>query len=130
MKPHVELDKAYIQIFIRNYEKLPPLITIIKDSYAWLFKSLDVIVRTQRIPSIRILTQAMRKNQVMLEVDRYIKQLMREATSDYLQLSVENMQKYLGGPATLKTMLCMLQDELDRGFSTYNRNLWRQGPLR
>ena len=28
------------------------------------------------------------------------------------------MQKYISGPTTLKTMLCMLQDELDRGFRT------------
>jgi len=79
---------------------------------------MDVIVRTHRIPSIRLLTQAMKKNQVMLEVDRYIEQLMREATSDELQLSEEKMQKYIGGLATLDTMLHMLQDELERGFRT------------
>lgn len=45
---------------------------------------------------------------------------MREATSDDLQLSTKNMQKYIGGPATLRTMLCMLQDELEKG----SRNIY------
>ena len=33
----------------------------------------------------------MRKNQVMLDVDKYINQLMRVATSDDLKITVENM---------------------------------------
>jgi len=28
------------------------------------------------------------------------------------------MKKYIGGLATLRVVLCMLQDELDRGFRT------------
>ena len=83
-----------------------------------MFKTLDVIVQTHKIPSIRTLTQAMRKNQVMLDVNKYIEQLMRKTTSDDLQLSAKNMQRYISGPATLKTVLHMLQDELDRGFMT------------
>ena len=105
-------------MLIRNYEKVPLLITSIEASYVRLYRSLDVIVRTHKIPLIRTITQAMRKNQVMLEVHGYIKQLMREATSDDLQLSTKIMQKYIGGPATLRRVLHILQDELDRGFRT------------
>jgi len=43
---------------------------------------------------------------------------MPEATSDDLYLSTENMQKYIDGPTTLKTMLRMLQDEMDIGSRT------------
>ena len=60
----------------------------------------------------------MRKNQVMLDVEKYIEKLMRKATSDDLQLSKENMQKYIGGLATLKTLWHILQDELNKGFIT------------
>jgi len=69
MKPQAELDKALIHMLIQNYEHLPLLITRIEASYAQLFKSLDVIVRTHKIPSIRTLTQSMKKNQVLVEVD-------------------------------------------------------------
>lgn len=71
------------------------------------------------IPSIGTLTQAMWKNQVMLEVNKYTEQLMHEAISDDLmQLSKKNMQKYIGGLNNLRRMFCMLQDEMDRGFRT------------
>lgn len=80
MKPQVELDKAQIHMLIPNYEQLPPLITNIEPSYASFFRSMDIIVRTHKIHSIRTLTQAMRKNQVMLEVTRYIEKLMNEST--------------------------------------------------
>jgi len=43
---------------------------------------------------------------------------MCEAISDDLQLIIENMQRYMSGPATLRIMLHVLQDELDRGFRT------------
>ena len=37
------------------------------------------------------------------------------ATSPDLPINVDIMQKYVVGPATLKTMMHMLSDELDRG---------------
>jgi len=43
---------------------------------------------------------------------------MRVATNNDLQLNTKNMQRYISGPTTLTTMLCMLQDEMDRGFRT------------
>ena len=108
MKPQVELDKARIRMLIQNYEKLPPLIIIIEDSYVWLYKILEVIVRTHRIPSIGTLTQTMRKKQATLQVDQYIEKLMHEANNDDLHLSIENMRKYIDGSTTLRTMLCIL----------------------
>lgn len=60
----------------------------------------------------------MSKNKFMPDVDNYIEHLMHVATSDDLQLSVENMQRYISGLATIKKMLCMLQDELDKDFRT------------
>jgi len=76
MKLQAELDKAQIHMLIQNYEQLPPLITNIEASYSWLFKSLDVMVRTHKIPSIGSLVQTIKKNQVLLEVDKYMEQLM------------------------------------------------------
>lgn len=43
---------------------------------------------------------------------------MCKASSDDLQLSADNMQKYIGGPATLRTVRCILQDETDTGSKT------------
>lgn len=47
-----------------------------------------------------------------------MEQLMRKATSDGLQLSVDNMQKYISGPATLRTVQRILQDEMDTSSKT------------
>ena len=40
---------------------------------------------------------------------------MCTATNPDLPISVNIMHKYVSGPATLKTMMCMLTDKLDRG---------------
>jgi len=40
---------------------------------------------------------------------------MRIATSPDLPISVDIMQKYVVGPTTLKTMMCILSYELDGG---------------
>ena len=40
---------------------------------------------------------------------------MHITTSPDLPISADIMHKYVAGPATLKTMLRMLSDELDRG---------------
>lgn len=47
-----------------------------------------------------------------------MEQLRQEATNDDLELLTENMQKYVGGLVRVKTMLHMLQDELDKGSKT------------
>ena len=52
--------------------------------------------------------------------------MMLEATSDDLQLSIENMKKYISGPTTLKTMLTMLQDELEKVPEPYTQKPWRK----
>ena len=75
-------------------------------------------MQTHKIPSVGTLTHAMRKNQVMLDVDKYIKKLMCISIGDDLQINTKNIQRYIGGPATLHTMLCMLQDQMERGFRT------------
>jgi len=36
-------------------------------------------------------------------------------TSENLVISAGTMHQYVVGPAALKTMMCMLSDELDRG---------------
>ena len=40
---------------------------------------------------------------------------MRIATNTNLEISADTMHQYVGGLATLKTMMHMLLDELDRG---------------
>ena len=47
-----------------------------------------------------------------------MEQWRREATNDDLELSAQNMQKYIGGPVMVNTMLHMLQDKLDKGSKT------------
>ena len=37
------------------------------------------------------------------------------ATSTDLQMSIDTMHQYVVGPTVLKTIMCMLYDELDRG---------------
>lgn len=54
----------------------------------------------------------------MLDIEKYIEQLMCIATNNDLHHNAENMQRYISGPNTLSSVLCMLQDELDRGFIT------------
>lgn len=50
----------------------------------------------------------MRKNQVMMDVERYNGTVMHEATSNDLQLNAENMQRYIIGPTTLRLVLRIL----------------------
>ena len=105
-------------MLIQNYEKLTLFIYKIQGSYVRLDKSLDVIVRMHRISSIGSLTKAKHKNQVQLVIDRYMEKLRREATNDDLELNTPNIHKHIDGPVMVKTMLHMLQDELDKGSKT------------
>ena len=91
MKPHVELDKAKVQMLIQNYDQLTPFVSSIHASHAQLYDNLDVMIRMNKIPSIGSLTESKHKNQVRLEIDRYMEQLRQEATNDDLQLSTKNM---------------------------------------
>ena len=45
----------------------------------------------------------------------YFDDLMRIATNIDLAISVDTMHQNVVGLATLKTMMCMLSDELDKG---------------
>ena len=76
---------------------------------------MDVIVCTHASPSIRTLTEGKTKEQAQLELDSYFDELMRIAASPDLPISADTMHKYCSGPTTLKSMMCMLSDELDRG---------------
>ena len=72
-------------------------------------------MRNHVIPSIGTLTEANTKNQVRLELDMYFDELMHISTSTHLEISTDTMYQYVTGLATLKTMMRMLLDELDRG---------------
>ena len=76
---------------------------------------MDVVVHAHTIPSIGTLTQAKTKAQVQLELDSYFDELMYIATSPDLPISTDTMHKYVASPDTLKTMMHMLSDDLDRG---------------
>jgi len=45
----------------------------------------------------------------------YFDKLMRMVTSTLLEINIDIMHQYVAGPTALKTMVCMLSDELDRG---------------
>lgn len=47
-----------------------------------------------------------------------MEQLRQEATREDLELNTHNMHKFIGGPVKVKTMLLMLQNELDIGSKT------------
>lgn len=93
---------------IQNYEQLTLFISNIQYSYAWLFKTLYMMVRTHGILWIGSLTIAGEKNQVQLDIDKYMEHLKKEATSDDLEMRVENMQKYISGTVIVKAMQHLL----------------------
>lgn len=66
MKPHAKLKKAKVWMLIQNYEHLTSFINSIHASYVWLYISLDVMVKTHKVPSIDFLTKAKPKNQIRL----------------------------------------------------------------
>ena len=115
MRANVVELQVRIQSQISNYEDLPQLITSIQASHARVFKSMDVVVHTHAIPSHGTLTQVKTKKQVRLELDLYFDELMCTATSPNLPISADIMHKYVVGPVTLKKMMCMLLDELEKG---------------
>ena len=55
------------------------------------------------------------KKQVQQELDSYFDELMHITTNLELPISADIMRKYVAGLAKLKTMMCMLSNELDRG---------------
>ena len=64
MKPHVEMERAKVQMLIQNNKHLTSFIGSIHASYVWLFSSLDVLVKTHNIPSFSSLTKAKSRNQL------------------------------------------------------------------
>jgi len=50
-----------------------------------------------------------------MELDSYFDELMCHATSPEFPISEDIMHKYIVGPETLKTMMCMLSNEFHRG---------------
>lgn len=83
---------------------------------------MDVVVHTHEIPSLGTLTQVNTKKQVQLELDSYFNELMCISTSPNLPISANTMHKYVVGPATLKTMMRMISDELERGYQVVYPN--------
>lgn len=73
------------------------------------------MVRKYGTLSVGTLTKAKEKNQIRLDLNAYFDPLMLMATSTDLHVSVDNMQMYIVGLTLLKTKLCILHDELDRG---------------
>jgi len=115
IKPRAVELEAHIQSQIWNNEELRHLITSLQYSHARVFNNMDVVVHAHVIPSIGTLTQAKTKAQVQLELDSYFDKLMCIATSSDLAISADIMQNYVIGLTTLKTMMCMLSNELDKG---------------
>lgn len=72
-------------------------------------------MHTHAIPSLGTLTQEKTKKQVQQELDSYFDELMRISTSLDLPISGYIMCKYGSGMATLKIMMCMLIDDLEKG---------------
>ena len=71
---------------------------------------MDVVVYAHAIPSIRTLTEAKKKAQVLLELDSYFDELMCIATSPDFVISANTMHQYVFGSVALKTMMHMLSD--------------------
>ena len=76
---------------------------------------MEVVVHIHTIPSLGTLTQVKTKKQVQQNLDSYFDELMCITTNQDLPVSTNTMHKYLRGLATLRTMMHMLSDELDRG---------------
>ena len=55
------------------------------------------------------------KKQVQLALNMYFDKLMWMVTSTHFEISIDTMHEYVTGTATLKKMMRMLSDELDRG---------------
>ena len=91
MKPMAVELKTHIRSQIWNYEELTQLITSLQASHAWVFRSMDVVVRAHVIPSIGTLTEAKTKNQVRLEMKTYIDELMHIALCVDLAINANAM---------------------------------------
>ena len=76
---------------------------------------MHVIFHTHAIPPVWHTHRAEDKKQVWLELNIYFDNLMCMVTSIHLEINTDTMHQYVVGWTTLKTMMCMLLDELDRG---------------
>lgn len=76
---------------------------------------MDVIMRMHAILPIWHTHRGKDKKQVQLALNMYFDKLMWMVTSTHFEISIDTMHEYVTGTATLKKMMRMLSDELDRG---------------
>lgn len=76
---------------------------------------MHVIVCMHAIPPIWHTHLGEDKKQVRLELNMYFDKLMWMVTNTHLEITTEIMHQYVAGLDTLKTLMCMLSKELDRG---------------
>lgn len=72
-------------------------------------------MHTHVIPSLSTITREKTKNQVQQDLDSYFKEFMHISTGLDLPISVDVMCKYVASLTTLKKMLFIISNELDRG---------------
>ena len=76
---------------------------------------MNFIVRTHVIPAIWHAHRGKDKKQVRLELNMYFDKLMYTVTITHLKINIDIVNQYVFHPATLKMMMHMLSNELDRG---------------
>lgn len=74
-----------------------------------------MIVHMHVIPPIWHTHQSKDKKKVWLKLNMYFDKLMCMVTNTYLEISIDTMHEYVACPTALKTVMCILSNELDKG---------------
>lgn len=71
-RQQAELEKSQVRMLIQSNKQLRSFIVNIQASYAWLYNSVDFMVKSHKILSLGSLTEAKGKNKVRQVVEEYL----------------------------------------------------------
>jgi len=76
------------------------------------------MLKSHKIPLVDTFIEAKGINKVRQEVEEYLDQFRKIATKGDLEVNRHDMQKYVGGPTKINTMLFLLKKETQIGSVT------------
>lgn len=87
MKPQAKLEKEKVRVLIQNNKQLATFITNTQDAYSWFYNSLDLILRTHKIPSVSPITHTKSKHQVWQEIGEFLEKQKKITTNENFEIN-------------------------------------------
>ena len=92
-------------MIIQSNKQLTSFIANIQVSFVQLYNNMDFMVKSHQIPSFGSITKAKCRNQVRQVVEEYLEWFIQVTTKEDLEVNMNNMHKYIGGPVQINIMM-------------------------